>query len=328
MARAQGNPFYIDELINYVRDRGLDPRDAATFERLELPTNLHSLVLSRIDQLSATEKLTITVASVIGRLFRESWLHGVHPQLGARARISAALVRLSRLDLTPLDQPEPELTYIFKHIVTREAAYESLPFASRARMHENFARFVEAHYAGSLEQYIDLLAYHYDLSSDNGKRREYLRKGGEAAQAAYANEAAIDYYRRLLLLLDEDTPETRRQRQQISTRLGELLANTGQYEDALDQLDTALNLARADGDDEAEARVSRWIAYVHEFRGEFALALDWIKRGLAALLLLEQHSAAEAELVALAGMISTRKGDYAQAQTALRSQHRAGRKAW
>lgn len=324
MARAQGNPFYIDELINYVRDRGLDPRDAAIFERLELPTNLHSLVLSRIDQLSTSQKQTITVASVIGRMFRESWLHGVHPQLGSRARVAAALLQLSRLDLTPLDQAEatttlpghsePDLTYIFKHIVTREAAYESLPFDMRSRMHENFATFMEASYEGSLEQYIDLLAYHYDLSANDGKRREYLRKGGEAAQAAYANEAAIDYYKRLLALLGDAGSETIELRQQVSTRLGELLANTGRYDDALQQLDTALSLARHGANPEAEARACRWIAYVHEFRGDFPAALDWIKRGLAALQSLHNRPAAEAELLAIAGLIATRHGDYAQAQ--------------
>lgn len=176
------------------------------------------------------QKLTITVASVIGRLFRESWLLGVHAQLGSRAHVRAALDALSRLDLTPLDQPEPELTYVFKHIVTREAAYESLPFGTRARLHENFARFMEASYAETLDQYVDLLAFHYDLTADDGKRREYLRKGGEAAQAAYANEAAIDYYKRLLRLLGENTPAAGEQREQITTRLGELLANTGQYD--------------------------------------------------------------------------------------------------
>ena len=73
MRRAQGNPFYLEELLNYVRDRGLDPSD---IQNIELPDSLHTLILSRIDQLSEREKTTLRVASIIGRLFRAAWLAG------------------------------------------------------------------------------------------------------------------------------------------------------------------------------------------------------------------------------------------------------------
>src|SRR5919199_624384 len=200
--RAQGNPFYIEELLNYLRDLEIDPADERALERLDLPTSLHSLILSRIDQLGEHQKITLKVASIIGRLFQFAWLWGVHPQLGEPPRVRADLDALSRIDLTPLDQPEPELTYLFKHIVTREVAYESLPYATRSVLHGQLGAFVERQYAQTLDQYVDLLAYHYDLSQNEPKKREYLRKAGEAAQKAYANDAAIDYYSRLLKVLD------------------------------------------------------------------------------------------------------------------------------
>jgi predicted ATPase len=198
---AQGNPFYIEELINYLHDRGLDPHDLASMEQLDLPTSLSSLILSRIDQLNESQKIILKVASIIGRLFRFSWLWGVDPDLGLPAQVKENLQAMNRLDLTPLDQPEPEETYLFKHMVTREVAYESLPYATRSILHGNLGGFIEQSYASALEQYIDLLAYHYDLSQNETKRRAYLRKAGDAAQAAYANNSAINYYRRLLPLL-------------------------------------------------------------------------------------------------------------------------------
>ena len=198
---AQGNPFYIEELINYLHDRGLDPRNLQSMEQLDLPTSLHSLILSRIDQLNESQKIILKVASIIGRLFRFSWLWGVDPDLGLLAQVKENLQTMSRLDLTPLDQPEPEETYLFKHIVTREVAYESLPYATRSTLHGNLGGYIEQTYASALDQYIDLLAYHYDLSQNETKRRAYLRKAGDAARAAYANNSAIDYYRRLLPLL-------------------------------------------------------------------------------------------------------------------------------
>ena len=140
MARAQGNPFYLEELLNYVRDRGLDPPD---IENIELPDSLHTLILSRIDQLSEAEKTTLRVASIVGRLFRAKWLTGYYPELGTFPKVKSSLDALESLDITPLDSPEPELAYLFKHIVTHEVTYESLPFATRARLHEQLAVYLE-----------------------------------------------------------------------------------------------------------------------------------------------------------------------------------------
>ncbi len=80
--KAQGNPFYIDEIVNLIHDRAIDPRDTAALEQLDLPESLHSLIMSRIDQLVEDHKITLKVASVIGRLFKASWLWQVHPHTG------------------------------------------------------------------------------------------------------------------------------------------------------------------------------------------------------------------------------------------------------
>ena len=85
------------------------------------------------------------------------------------------------MELTLVDS-EPELTYLFKHIVTQEVSYESLPYATRAMLHEQVAQYLERFYAAQLDQFVDLLAFHYDRSSNEAKRREYLLKAAEAAQ--------------------------------------------------------------------------------------------------------------------------------------------------
>jgi adenylate cyclase len=80
--RASGNPFFIEELLNYIRDRGIDPSDSAAVEGLDLPNSLQNVIISRIDQLLSEEKITLKVASVIGRLFRARWLWGGLPEPG------------------------------------------------------------------------------------------------------------------------------------------------------------------------------------------------------------------------------------------------------
>ena len=136
ITQSQGNPFYAEELINYLHDRDLDLRDQAILDKVELPTSLNSLVISRIDQLAASQQLTIKVSSVLGRVFRFDHLLGYYPELGEQTMVKSDLTKLSSLDLTPLDTPEPELAYLFKHLITHEVAYELLPHATRPRLHE------------------------------------------------------------------------------------------------------------------------------------------------------------------------------------------------
>jgi class 3 adenylate cyclase len=201
MARAQGNPFYLEELLNYVHDRGLDPADV---NDVELPDSLHMLILSRIDTLTESEKSTLRVASIVGRLFRAKWLTGYYPDLGEPSKVKHDLDQLARMDITPLATPaqspqgEPELTYLFKHIVTHEVTYESLPFVTRAQLHGQLAAYLEG-----IAAPVDTIAHHYGQSQNTDKQREYWRKAGDAAFQAYANDAALDYYARLLPLLSE-----------------------------------------------------------------------------------------------------------------------------
>lgn len=236
--RAQGNPFYIEELLNYLQDQNFDPKDTKQLDQFELPTSLHSLILSRIDQLTEHQKSTIKVASVIGRLFEAAWLWGMYPELGDPVQIKADLEALSTLDLAPMDKPDPELTYIFKHIVTQEVAYESLPYATRSMLHNQLGEYIEQHYQEKLDRFVNLLAHHYHHSENDEKKRIYLRKAGESAQEEYNNEAAVDYFERVLpLLSDEDKVEVMR-------KLGEVEQLVGRWEEAKNHYEQAVSLAQ------------------------------------------------------------------------------------
>ena len=305
-ARAQGNPFYIEELLNYLHDRGLDPGQPRAWDSIDLPASLHSLILSRIDGLTESQKTTIKAASIIGRIFTFNWLWGVHPELGLRPEILEDLDRLSRLDLTALDQPEPEQTYLFKHIVTREVAYESLPFATRGVLHGQLAAFIEGHYAGSLEQHVDLLAHHYDLSQIADKKREYLGKAGDAAQAAFANAAAIDYYRRLLPLV----PDT----EQVGVRLklGQVLELVGEWRDAGDSYREALRLAEQWADEERQAACRRAMGWLLRKQGDYRGAVKWLIQARAGFEGLGDL-AAVSQVMADLGEVSRHLGAFAEA---------------
>jgi len=273
--KAQGNPFYIDELVNLIQDKAIDPADEEALAMLDLPDSLHNLIISRIDQLVEAEKITLKVASVLGRKFWASWLPQVSPQLGTLDEIELRLRHLSAIELTTIDKPAPELEYIFKHVVTQEVAYESLAFATRAGLHEQVGYFIERSFVENLASYLDLLAYHYGRSSNTAKQREYFRQAGEAAQAAYANAAAVDYYQRLLPLLPPA------QQGEILLRLGEVWQLTGKWEEAEAIYRQAITLAQAAGQSQDEARAQSGLGYLLHLKGSYLEALEWLGQARA-----------------------------------------------
>jgi len=305
--RAEGNPFYTEELLNYLRDRGIDPYDDAGADALDLPSSLHALVLSRMDRLNETQKVALKAASVIGRLFSLSWLYGYYPAVGAVERIKANLEELAQLDLTPLDTPDPELAYLFKHIVTRDVAYESLSYAMRAQLHEQLAQFVESQGA---ERFLDLLAFHYSQSDNQAKQREYLHKAGEAARAAFANAAAVDYFTRLLPLLDDP-----RGALEVHLQRGRVLELQGQWPEAEADYRAALALSGQIADAAAEARCCRLLGTLCRLRGDYAAALPWLEQARAACERLDDGDGLAQTLIE-EGIVWLRQGEYANARRA------------
>ncbi len=304
--RAQGNPFYIDEMLNLIHDQGIDPAEAGALEEVQLPESLHSLIISRIDQLSEGPKTTLKVASVIGRLFKAAWLWGIYPQLGAPDQVKNHLEHLHQLEITPLDKPEPELEYLFKHILTREVAYESLAVATRTMLHEQAGKYIERTYPHKLDQFLNQLAYHYGASDNQEKKREYFLKAGIAAQRAYANEAAIDYFQRLLPLLPQD------EQPEIMLRMGQIWQLTGDWEKAEAIFRQALEIATKNQDGESRARCQAAIAGILIRRGAYQEASEWLAQAKAYYESLDVRHGLDETLREL-GVLHWYQGNYDQA---------------
>jgi class 3 adenylate cyclase/tetratricopeptide (TPR) repeat protein len=304
--RSQGNPFFIEEMLNYLYDQGFDPQKSQ-LQQLALPASLHSLILSRIDQLSENQKTLLKVASVIGRLFKAAMLWGVYDFIGGQERVRAELDLLSELELTPLDTPDPELTYLFKHVITQEVTYESLPYATRAFFHEQIGQYMERTYPEALEQYIALLAYHYDRSQNEAKRREYLLRAGEQAQANYANRAAISFYQRLLPLLAGG------QLIDVLLKLGQALELDGQWPAADEQYQQALNLAEQAGDLRWQGLAQTAIAELLRKESKYPEAASWYDRARTQFEQIRDQGGI-AKILTCLGTLAAQQGKYDEAQ--------------
>jgi len=272
MEKTDGNPFYIEELINYLQDRGIDPSGAGGLAQLDLPDSLYSLVLSRIDQFNESQKVTLKVASIIGRMFKAAWVYGYYPQPGDPQLTLDNLDALYLTDLIPAETSESEKSYLFKHITTQEVAYESLPYNTRSKLHGLFAHFMEEANISSLDRYIDLLAFHYGHSENTEKKREYWLMAGQASQAKHANAAAVEYYRHALELLSPAD------KVDVLQKLGQVLEIIGKYNEAEESYQQALELAVQQKDQRGQGLVQTALGELYRKQGRYDEAVEWLNR--------------------------------------------------
>jgi predicted ATPase/class 3 adenylate cyclase len=304
--QAQGNPFYIEELINYFQNLGIDPTDSQALATLDLPDSVHNLVLSRLGQLTEREQITLKVASVLGRLFKAAMVWGVYPQLGDETTVQANLDEIRTQDLTVLDIPDPELTYLFKHVFTQQVAYESLLYSTRAMLHETIGGYIEREYHDSLDQQVFILAHHYENSENQEKKREYLLKAGEAAQRDYANAGAINYYEKALPLLTiEDHTD-------VTLKLGEVQELIGDFQEAARHYDQALSQSKDLGDRRRQAWVEAAKGEFLRKQGKLAEASEILEH--ASKLFEEVDDlAGKGQVLHFVGTIADQSGDFEEA---------------
>ena len=309
-ARAQGNPFYIEELLNFIASQGVDPQDPRALSKLELPQTLHSLILSRVDKLDEAPRQVMKVASVLGRVFEAPMLPGVYPDLGALDSVVQQLAQLDAMDLVKLDE-EAARTYLFKHVVTREVAYESIPFAFRSMLHERAGDYIEETDGDAVDRNLDLLAHHYWHSENRDKKREYLGRAGAAAQASYANAVAIDYFERLAPLLSKGS------RLDVLLKLGKVLELVGHWQRAEEVDREALELAENLDDGLRRASCQTALAEVVRKQGRFPEAFELLNRaarGFAAF----GDEGGVARVLHLTGTVAAQRGDYDKALASYR----------
>ncbi len=202
---AEGNPFYLEELLRSMADSGgLVERDGrwelGRETAVRLPATVEQVVSARIDQLDADAHDVLLDASVIGRRFGLALLAGI----GAEGRDTpAALRELQRLDLIREERRWPEPEYRFKHALIQEGAYRTLVRQRREALHARSATWLEHRYAGAAEEVYGLLAHHWLRAADADRAAHYLALAGDSAARSWALDEAIEHYRALLALLQQ-----------------------------------------------------------------------------------------------------------------------------
>ncbi len=189
LRQAQGNPLYCEELSYALREAGVlrfegdrcRVAPGVDLASLALPDGVQGIINDRVDRLPPSEQMALKVASVIGRLFSLRLLQDVYPIEPDRPGVPGHLDSLSKLELILPEEPEPDLAYIFRHVITRDVVYDRLPFAQRERLHHAVAAWYERRLGGDVSGHEALLAHHWELAGEDARAIEYLEKAGERA---------------------------------------------------------------------------------------------------------------------------------------------------
>ncbi len=199
--RAEGNPFFVEELLGTLIDRRLLERQNGSWRLAPLPSDfavpdtVQAVVAARVDLLAPAEKQALQAASVIGRVFWSRPVYELVPEAEPDLRI---LEERDFIRRRPGSSLAGDREYAIKHALTREVAYASLPKARRARLHAAFARWLERMAQGRDED-AAILAHHYaeavhpddadlawageevELIALRGRALEWLRRAAELA---------------------------------------------------------------------------------------------------------------------------------------------------
>jgi len=285
--RTQGHPFFTEEMLGMLRDVGcisiregaavLDTRRA---RELHLPETVAGVIQARMDQLDEGCRLTLKIASVIGLTFSRRVLREVYPAPVEEEVLTAHLDTLERWGLVRLEVGDPEPVYAFRHAVTREVVYESLPLFQRRLLHEAIARWYEHYCAANPEPYFPLLAYHYGQAGRRERELHYLLRAAEYASGVHALGEAVAFYERALELLDPEREPSRTA--DVLMRLARRVHYLGQYERAEVHFQEALALYERVGDPlgmaEACFEISDRLAVK-----DLEAAFRYVQRGLEAV---------------------------------------------
>src|SRR5688500_13959332 len=178
-AKAEGNPFYVEELIKSLEESGALDRSAGQLElsravsQVTVPGSIQDVIAARIDRLDEAPKRTLQLASVIGREFT---LRLVDRLADLRVGTEERLRHLSALELIHERRRLPELAYMFKHALTQDVAYASLLVQRRKELHGLIGRAIEELYADRLAEQYEVLAHHFSHAEDWPRALDYLLK--------------------------------------------------------------------------------------------------------------------------------------------------------
>ena len=250
--KTEGNPFFVEEVVRTLIDSGVvvwdEEKDGwravEEISAIKIPDNLQALLISRIDRLEGEARRTLQLAAVIGRSFYHKVLEQVSDEAIALDR---QLSTLQRVDLIHEAARVPDVEYMFRHELTRQAAYDSILRRRRPEFHQKVAEAIEEMFSDRLEEEAHRLAYHFGQTNDDEKAMRYSVLAGDVAARLYANDEAVKHYTNALRLGEELKTDSG-VIADLYTKRGRTMELGNRLEDAMESYEELRNLGIERGD--------------------------------------------------------------------------------
>jgi class 3 adenylate cyclase/predicted ATPase len=300
VAKTDGVPLFVEELTKMVLESGLLQERAEGYELsgplppLAIPATLHDSLMARLDRLAMVKGLA-QLGATLGREFSYALLQAVAPW--DEGTLQRGLQQLVEAEFLYQQGLPPQATYVFKHALIQDAAYQSLLRSTRQQYHQRIAQVLEARFPAICKTQPELLAHHYTQAGVMAQAIPYWQRAGQRAVKRSANlEAAAHLMKGLELLATlPDTPERAQQELVIQTTLGPVLVATkGQAApEVLQAYARARDLCQQVGETPQLFQVLRGLWYFYLHRVELRTARELGEQ----LLTLAQHSGDSAFLL-------------------------------
>lgn len=265
--RAEGNPFFVEEIISVLSVNGtVDSSviDASALDRLPLPSTVSEAVLARVNALGASAIEAISAAAVIGRTVEFEDLRGV---LGmSELELLEVIEQLVAHQLLREEKSEGPDCYAFPHALMREAIYESIISRRRRLLHRRVAIALEKRSRRQSTR-LDELAYHYRLGGDRERAFEYARLAGDEAVRLRAWDDAAEHYEHALASLEELADDGMKTAELLE-RLAGVAWRQSRGAAGRQYAEEALRLRRSLGQTEEAARLLRRLALLRIEEGD------------------------------------------------------------
>jgi class 3 adenylate cyclase len=199
--KAEGNPFFIEEVIRNFIDEGIievkDNHFVVTdkIQTADVPATINEVILSRIEKLDEKTKNLLKTASAIGRNFYYKVLQEATDTI---SELDDKLEYLKDVQLINERKEKDEIEFLFKHALAQQATYESILLQSRKELHLKIARSIEKVFAEKINEFYGTLVYHYEKAGNKEKTEEYLLKAGDEAFKSGASNEAVNFYQEAL----------------------------------------------------------------------------------------------------------------------------------
>lgn len=301
----EGNAFFVVEVVRALAE------EAGRLERvadMTLPAHVFAggmkqVVQRRLRRVAAVHRPLLRLAAVAGRQLDLAVLQAVDPENDLEAWLTAGAIA------AVLEVQEGR--WQFTHDKLREGVLAELEAGQRQVSHRQVAQAIERVYASHLPPHYADLAYHSGQAAEREQERHYLRLAAETAEATYANATAIEYYERLVPLLDTAVAQA-----EVLLKLGTVLKFIGRWQAAEERYRQALALAEPTQDEGLLASCLQALGALWRSRGDYQAALNWLMRARQGFEACADRAGLSNVLVEI-GNVYYQQGEYSTARSHL-----------